>query len=280
MKGDLPRELSQWMKIQEETSEINTASVDLSVIVPAYNEYLRLPSALMEMIDYLDRAVQNEALTSYEIVVVDDGSRDRTSDIVTKFERIRPQVRLIRLPVNSGKGHAVRLGVLNSRGVTVLFADADGATPFNEYEKLKAALTEGYDVAVGSRAAYSKDTKVKTLWYRKAMGRIFNLAVNLFILPDIADTQCGFKMMHSSAAHFLFAKQKSSRFSFDVEILYIARRVALKVKEVPVNWTNVPGSKVNLIMDSLRMFRDIFVFYFRHRRLTPSDFPAKAALKS
>lgn len=239
-------------------------AVALSVVVPAYNEELRLPHALIEMIDLLDARGR-----PYEIIVVDDGSRDATSSTVRQFERIRPQVRLIRLPVNRGKGHAVRTGVLNSRGSRVLFADADGATPFAELGRLEAALDAGADVAIGSRAAPSGDTRVRTVLHRRVLGRFFNAWVNAVLLPKVADTQCGFKLFTRPAAQFLFGRQQSERFSFDVELLYIARRACLDVREVAVNWNNVPGSKVNLVVDAARMLRDVVVFRWRHRDVTP-----------
>ena len=207
----------------------------------------------------------------YEIIVVDDGSSDETIEVVSKFERVRPQVRSIRLPKNAGKGHAVRLGMLNAKGDRLLFADADGATPIIEAERLIAALDEGADIAIGSRAMLSKDTSVKTVWYSKLLGRSFNFVVNVMVLPGIADTQCGFKLFTKDAANFIFSRQTADRFSFDVEILYIAQRAGFKIKEVPVNWENIPGSKVNLVFDALKMFRDVFRFRVIHRNVKPQS---------
>jgi len=260
--------MDEWLK--QDSAE--SAPVALSVVVPAFNEELRLPHALIEMIDLLDsRAIQ------YEIIVVDDGSRDATCSTVRQFERIRPQVRLIRLPVNRGKGHAVRTGVLNSKGARVLFADADGATPFVELARLEAALDAGADVAIGSRAAASEDTRVRTVLHRRLLGRMFNAWVNAVLLPQVADTQCGFKLFTRRAAQFLFGRQQSERFSFDVELLYLARRAGIRVQEVAVNWNNIPGSKVNLVVDAARMLRDVVVFRWRHRDVSPKSPLADAA---
>lgn len=258
-----PRDVSGWMEKQAATGRM----VELSVVVPTFNEERRLPPTLVDMIDYLDSRD-----TSYEIIVVDDGSSDRTSEVVKKFERIRPQVRLIRVPKNYGKGHAVRTGVLNAHGRTVLFADADGSTPIEEVERLQEALANGSQIAIGSRAMHSADTKVTTSWHRKFLGRVFNFCVNVMVLPNIADTQCGFKMFTGPAAKFLFERQQSDGFSFDVEILFIARRAGIPIAEIPINWTNIPGSKVSLIFDAARMFRDIVLYKVRHRGVSQSDF--------
>ncbi len=257
--------LNDWFQRQEAVSD----AIELSVVVPAFNEEWRLPPTLINMIDFFDRLG-----ISYEVLVVDDGSTDGTADIVRKFERVRNQVRLIQLPKNYGKGHAVRLGVLNSRGRKILFADADGATPIEEFHRLNNAILAGAPIAIGSRALASAQTKVSTSVHRRLLGRIFNRCVNTVLVPSITDTQCGFKMFTRQVALFLFRRQRSDRFSFDVELLYIAKKAELAVQEVPINWTNIPGSKVNLILDSMKMFRDIFQFRVLHRNVTPQQFEA------
>lgn len=253
--------VAHWIQQHSERSN----AVEVSIVVPAYNEERRLPPTLIDMIDYCD-----SNLSTYEIIVVDDGSTDKTSATVQKFTKVCPHVRLIRLPRNQGKGHAVRLGVLSSRGERVLFADADGATPISELGRLNSAMTSGVDVVIGSRAKPSTDTKVSTVIHRKLLGRIFNGCVNFLILPGIADTQCGFKLFTKSAAAFLFSHQRSDRFSFDVELLFLAQRVGYQIVEMPINWTNIPGSKVNLLADAFAMFRDIFKFKVRHHSVNKS----------
>ena len=245
--------------MNSEQSQNNPA---ISVVIPAYNEYHRLPPTLLDMINFFERQQRQ-----YEIIVVDDGSTDQTTELVEKFSAVRPQIRSIRIFRNRGKGNAVREGMLSAEGDRLLFADADGATPIQELERLDAAIDSGADVAIGSRALPSKDTRVRTRWYRKWLGRLFNYIVNRIVLPDIADTQCGFKLFRRAPASFLFSRQRSREFGFDVEILYIARKAELKVAEVPVNWTNVPDSKVNLFVDSAKMFRDIFRFIMWHRSI-------------
>jgi dolichyl-phosphate beta-glucosyltransferase len=192
--------------------------------------------------------------------------------VVRKFERVRQQVRLIQLPKNCGKGHAVKLGVLNSHGRVVLFADADGATPIEEFSRLYGVIKSGGRIAIGSRALASVDTKVSTSIHRRLLGRIFNGWVNAVLLPNIADTQCGFKIFSREAALFLFKHQRAERFSFDVELLYIATKAGLAINEVAINWSNIPGSKVNLFVDSLRMLRDLFKFKMLHRNVSPEQF--------
>jgi len=257
------RSVEHWLNSQEAVSD----GIEVSIVVPAYNEEWRIPSTLIDMIDYFDQRG-----SSYEIIVVDDGSNDNTVQVVDKFRKIRSQLKLIRLPRNYGKGFAVRTGMLNAMGSLVLFADADGSTPIKEVERLEAAITAGADLAFGSRAKPSTETNVKSRWYRKLLGRSFSFLVNLLLLPEISDTQCGFKMFKRPVAQYLFAKQECDGFGFDLEILYIAHKSVLKLAEVPVNWVHVAGSKVNLVIDAIKMFRDIFSFKFRHRSASAKTF--------
>ncbi len=241
--------------------------IDLSIIIPAYNEEWRLPPTLLDMIDYFDGRDLD-----YEIIVVDDGSTDRTAEVVKRLKKIRQQVCLIQLPKNRGKGHAVRTGVLNSHGKHVLFADADGSTPIKEIERLETHFDEDTKIVIASRTLTSEDTVVTRRWYHTLLERVFNICVKLLILPGIADTQCGFKMFTAECAHFIFERQQAERWSFDIEILFIARKAGLKIIEVPINWNDIPGSKVNLFLDAIGMFRDIFAFKIRHAQVTPEAF--------
>ena len=269
----MTQSLDEWIELQH----IEPDSPQLSIIIPDYNDEKRLAPTLVDTIDYCENRGIN-----YEIIVVDDGSKDGTSGIVNKINKIRSQVKLIKLPKNYGKGHAVKTGMLNAHGQILLFADADGSTPITEFEKLEKAIADGAQIAIGSRAMPSIDTSVKTHLHRKIMGRIFNFFVNQFLLPNIADTQCGFKLFTAEAADFLFKMQRSNQFSFDLELLFIARRAGLKIQEIPVNWKNASGSKVNLITDSIKMFKDIFCFKIRYSHITPSDFASHtlAAIKT
>ena len=246
----------------------NQSPIDLSVVIPAFNERFRLPSTLLEMTAYLERVANR----SYELIVVDDGSSDDTAEVVERLKSVCPKLSIVSLGQNRGKGCAVRTGILAARGEHILFADADGATPFQEVAKLQAAIATGADIAIGSRAMHSKDTKVVTNILRKSMGRTFNFLVNSLLIPGIADTQCGFKLFRRAAARFIFSRQLCDGFGFDVEVLHIAHKVGMKTVEVPINWVNVPGSKVRLISDSLLMFRDLLVFKLRHRGISANSY--------
>ena len=232
------------------------AKPDISIIIPAYNEERRLPTTLASILDYC----RTRAETSFEVIVVDDGSTDGTSEVVREFEAASPEVKLLVYGSNRGKGYAVRFGVMNARGRLLLYNDADGATPIEEIARLEHAIARGADIAIGSRAMFSKDTTVETVWYRKYTGRVFNGVVNLLLVPGIADTQCGFKLFKREAAVNLFSRQQAERFSFDVEVLFLARKAGFKIFEVPINWCNIPGSKVNLLRDSVHMFLDLVRF--------------------
>ncbi len=243
---------------------------DLSIVIPAYNEATRLPPALDEILAYLQKSNSTS-----EIIVVDDGSSDRTAEVVNEYAANHSIVSLHSLSRNQGKGAAVKAGVLESKGELVLFCDADGSTPFSEIERLKSQIDAGADVAIASRALSGADTAVETSFHRKALGRLFNKAINIIVLPGIADTQCGFKLFTKSAAKFIFSHQRSTGFSFDLELLYIARKAGLTIKEVPVNWHNVPGSKVNLLLDAIRMFRDALKIRSWHSGISPEIYRAE-----
>ena len=226
---------------------------DLSIVIPAYNEEERLERTVRDAVAYF-RADGR----AFELIVVDDGSRDDTSGVARRLSDELHEVRLIRLAANHGKGYAVRSGVVNARGRKVLFADADGATPFAEIERLDGAIEQGADVAVGSRALHAQGVRVRAKLYRRVLGRTFHALVELLTVRDIKDTQCGFKLFRAPVAHDLFSRMRMNGFSFDVELLVMAGRRGYRVAEVPVNWCHQPGSKVRLTVDSLRMAIDLF----------------------
>jgi dolichyl-phosphate beta-glucosyltransferase len=232
---------------------------DLSIVIPAFNEEARLGPTLEAYLSYCRRTARR-----VEVIVVDDGSLDRTSVVVNSFAARHPEVRLIRLAENQGKGQAVRSGVVNAQGKRILFADADGATPLSEIERLEAALEAGADLAIGSRALDDKGVTIKARLYRRVIGRIFHALVELLTVPRVKDTQCGFKLFRGPVAHDLFSRMRIRGFSFDVEVLMMAQRRGFAIAEVPVNWTHQPGSKVNLVTDSARMVRDLFLIRGRY----------------
>ena len=237
-------------------------AVELSIVIPAYDEQARLPRTLLETLRWCARA-RIEA----EVLVVDDGSRDATLALGRLFEEQDRRLRVMACP-HMGKGAAVRMGMLNARGRRVLFMDADGATPLDQIPKLLAEVEGGYDVAIGSRVAQRPgQTRLEAALHRKVMGRTFAFLVNLLAVPGIADTQCGFKMFRREAVRPLFGRQQMHGYAFDVEILYLARRLGLAVAEVPVDWVEQPGSKVNLVTDSVRMLRDVARVRWMHREL-------------
>jgi dolichyl-phosphate beta-glucosyltransferase len=211
----------------------------LSIVVPAYNEEMRLPATLRRVSEYL----HGRHFDFAEVVVVDDGSSDGTAAAAQAF----PCVRLLRNPGNRGKGYSVRHGVLEARGEWVLFTDADLSTPIEELERLReGAERAGAAVAIGSRALDRSLIGVHQPVLREAMGRFFNLAMRAVTALPFHDTQCGFKLLEAGAAREIFRRQSLDGFGFDVEMLFLARRLGYGVIEIPVRWNDVQGTKVSL----------------------------------
>lgn len=224
----------------------------LSVVIPAYNEEQRLPSTLESVHAFLQ-----ENYEEFEILVVDDGSSDKTVDVVEDFAMHHNGIRLLTHAPNQGKGYTVRTGVLQARGDLILIDDADGSSPIAEVARLQEAITGGADLSIGSRNKPDPSRVVKAHLHRKYIGNTFNLIVQTLLLPGIYDTQCGFKLFKREIAHDIFRVSQLNGFAFDVEILYVARLRKYKTAEVAINWTNVAGSKVNVIVDSTRMFFEV-----------------------
>jgi dolichyl-phosphate beta-glucosyltransferase len=225
----------------------------LSVVIPAYNDEVRLPASLVRVIDYLRAGSR-----SYEVIVVDDGSRDGTIGTIDAMNAAGAGIKVIRHPLNLGKGAAVRTGVLASKGEFVLFTDADLSTPIADSERLIVALEDGADVAFGSRAIDRAMTEVHQPFYRESMGRIFNLFVPGVLLPGLHDTQCGFKAFRGDAGRSIFEALESRGFEFDTEVLYRARRRGLVIREIAVHWRNSADTRVSPVKDSALMFSALF----------------------
>lgn len=233
----------------------------VSIVVPAYNEENRLAASLAKIGAYL-----NESGVAAEILVVDDGSKDRTVDVATTG-LVGLAGRVIRNGENRGKGFSVRRGVLESQGRFVLLTDADLSTPIDEYAKLAAAIRErDLDVAIGSRALPGSDVQLRQGWLRQTMGRTFNKTIRALTGLRLHDTQCGFKLMDRIRVRPLFEKMVVDRFAFDVELLFLCERFGLSIEEIPVVWRNAPGSKVSLVGDPANMLLDVLRVRWRFRR--------------
>lgn len=237
----------------------NEDRIDLSVVIPAFNEEERLPAFLDSVLEWPAKQGRR-----FEVVVVDDGSRDRTAEVALARCADHPNLRVISLSRNCGKGAAVRTGMLAARGSFRLFADADGATAISELPRLEAAIDRGCEIAVASREG-GDGTVVSCSPLRRFLGRWFNRAVRMGAIRGIRDTQCGFKLFTAGATQRLFSLAREDGFAFDVELLYLARKLGIRVKEVPVNWTEIPGSKVRLLRDGMRMLRSVIRIRARYR---------------
>ncbi|EME32609.1 dolichyl-phosphate beta-glucosyltransferase [Galdieria sulphuraria] len=244
-------------------SLFSPAEKSLSVIVPAYNEEKRLPKMLEETIKSLEARTRRVASFSWEIIVVDDGSRDDTVEVAYKIGGPlgTDRFRVLRLPQNSGKGAAVKNGMLSSRGELLLMADADGATYFEDYLKLEGKVGSAYKekplIIIGSRAQLEQ---AERSFVRKLFMWGFHWYVNLIGgVTHIRDTQCGFKLFTREAARLVFPNQHLFRWAFDVELLYVAQQYSIPIYEVPVKWSEIPGSKLNILKAVLNMSRDLLI---------------------
>jgi len=218
----------------------------LTVVIPAYNEEHRLRPTLDRMRDYFSGQSY-----SVEMIVVDNASSDRTGEVAREAG-----VTVLCEP-RRGKGAAVRTGMLAAQGAHVLFSDADLSTPIEEVEKLLAALGAGRDVAIGSRALPESNLAVRQPWYRELIGRAGNLLVRLMAVRGVADTQCGFKLFGRETARRLFGAQRMTGIAFDMEILFLAQRLGLRIAEIPVTWIDNPDTRVSRVRDSLDALKDL-----------------------
>ncbi|HKV23119.1 MAG TPA: dolichyl-phosphate beta-glucosyltransferase [Candidatus Acidoferrum sp.] len=231
---------------------MSTSAPEISIVIPSYNEELRLPATLERIAAFLSTFGG-----AAEVLVVDDGSKDRTAQIAESFRDRIPLLRVIPNGVNRGKGYSVHHGMLEARGRIVLFTDADLSAPIEEATKLFNALKD-HDVAIGSRALDRSLIAVHESRFREFAGIVFNAIVRVILWLPYVDTQCGFKAFLREPCRIIFEQQRIERFGFDPELLYLARHHGLRAVEIPVRWAHSPATKVNMLRDSVQMFLDVF----------------------
>src|SRR5258705_3782104 len=232
-----------------------------SIIIPAYNEVARLGATLDRVLNYI--AAQH---WDAEVIVVNDGSRDQTPDLVRSYAQTHPTLRLLENPGNRGKGYSVRNGMQNATGEILLFTDADLSAPIEEAPNLFAAIHSGADIAIGSRWLRPELQSRRQSLLRQFYGRIFNLSLRLVLGLNFKDTQCGFKAFTRQAAQEIFPRQRIERWGFDPELLYLARKLGFEVKEVPVVWSNSEGTRISPLRDGIRMFAEVLKIRIPSRR--------------
>ena len=227
----------------------------LSVIIPAYNEEERLPRTLVQMVRFF-----RQKRTSFEIVVVNDGSTDNSKAIIQEYRKKFEEIILVDYSENRGKGYAVNQGVLKGTGDLFLFSDADLSTPIETYGKLLPFINSGYDIVIGSRRIKGADIKIRQPFHRRILGRGFGLLTQFFFLRSIKDSQCGFKLFKSGVAKEAYEKRKVDGFCYDVEVLYVAKKkLHARIREVPVEWSDSARlSKVRAGRETFRMLKDLF----------------------
>ena len=225
-----------------------------SIVIPAYNEAARIGNALEQVV-----ACIRERGWNAEVIVVDDGSRDQTAEIVRTFAKDHPEVRLLQNPGNHGKGYSVRNGILHSFGEVVMFTDADLSAPIEEADGLFAAIAAGADIAIGSRWLERTRQTIRQPLYRQFFGRCFNAVTRAVMGLPFADTQCGFKAFTRAAAQTVFQLQTIERWGFDPEILFIALKRGYRVEEVAVSWAHDERTRMSYLKDGMRMLQDIAI---------------------
>jgi dolichyl-phosphate beta-glucosyltransferase len=245
----------------------------LTIVVPVFNEERRLPSLLEKLEGDVDVVVTQAGFELSEVIVVDDGSTDGTAAMLDAFEGLPDRFRVLRFERNRGKGAAVREGMLGAQSSFVLMTDVDLSTPLEDVRHLAAALERGADVAIGSRALKESQVLVHQPLYRELMGKTFNLLVRALVRVPWRDTQCGNKHNQHKKTHGLFELQRVEGFAFDVEVLVLARRLGLRVAEVPVRWVDHPDTRVGVVSSSATMALDAIRIAYRARRPLPLGAP-------
>jgi glycosyltransferase involved in cell wall biosynthesis len=231
----------------------------VSVVVPAFNEEARLHATLARITEFLTARGQ-----PYEVLVVVNGSTDRTAEVVKRAAGRDPNVRLLVTPLR-GKGRAVKIGMGEAVGHRIVFADADLSTPIEEVVGLADQLDDRYGVVIATREGRGA-RRIGEPYVRHLMGRVFNLLVRLLAVQGIQDTQCGFKAFRPDCARDVFPRQRITGFGFDVEVLFLARKLGYRIKEVPVTWEYRESSRVDPLRDTVRMFRDVLAVRLNNLR--------------
>lgn len=213
----------------------------LSVVIPAYNEGKRLPKTLQDVVKYL----KSKSFTS-EILIVNDGSKDNTADLVKAASITNPDIKLLQYGGNRGKGYAVRYGMTRAKGQYRLFMDADNSTTVDHFDRFLPIFSKGFDVVIGSRDVEGADIEVHQPWWKEKLGDLGNLWIQFWAVPGIKDTQAGFKVFTAKATQDVFPRLTIDRWGFDVEALAVAKYKGYKTSEQPIKWVNDPNSKVSI----------------------------------
>lgn len=248
------------------------ASVELSVIVPAYNEEERLPIMMDEALEYLEERKKKLKSFTYEVIVVDDGSKDKTTQTAQSYcnKYGSDKIRVLTLAKNRGKGGAIRLGIFSARGRYLLFADADGASKFSDFTKLENEMknmkkdSSNRAVVCGSRAHLEEESIAQRSFFRTILMKGFHFVVWFLCVRGIKDTQCGFKLLTREAAVILFSNLHVERWAFDVDMLFLAQYFNIPVGEVAINWTEIEGSKMVPVFSWIQMGKDIILIRLRY----------------
>jgi len=238
----------------------------MTVVIPTYNEERRIAGSVRAIYAYMSRTAR-----TFDVLVSDDGSTDRTGLVVSRLAQDGVPVRFLPAPQHRGKGWAVRRGVMAAVGDLILITDADLSTPISEVSRLLDAINSGADIAIGSRGVAGSRLVVRQPLYREYLGRMFNCFVRTLLLPTIRDTQCGFKLMRGEVARALFSQCTVDGFACDVEVLALAARAGFAVAEVPVAWAHDADTKVSLARDSCRMLWDLVRISARMWRRQPAN---------
>lgn len=226
---------------------------DLTIVYPAYNEERRIKDTLI----LTDNFIRKNKINA-EIIVVSDGSKDGTNKVINSLQKEIKNLKFIEYFPNRGKGFAVRTGVENALGKTILFSDADNSTPIEEYLKLREEIKKN-EVVIGSRYVKNSDIKIKQPLYRRFISRVGNFLIQAFLVDGVSDTQCGFKLFQHVPAKKIFGRQKINGFGFDMELLTIAKSLDYKIKEVPVSWYNSADSRVRPVRDGIKTLFELIL---------------------